>query len=383
MGKVFSVNGRIAIILVFLLTQGFFSLLSCNSGDTLSIVNNLRFGGYIKHGNVLPHHGSIAYSLENPINGIEILLTTDTYGRSAWDKFYRYPRLGLGYDYSTLGNADVYGSAHALFGFLDVPILRKTSGFNIFYQFTVGLSYLTKHFNIEENPLNQAISSGLNVYGDIKFTARYIFHSGGEISAGFGLTHYSNGKMGTPNLGLNSFNLALGYARTVRSAKYTSNHSELFPQVSPWQVDMLFSAGMKADDKASESRYLISTVVADYIYNPGPKYAFGGGVDFFYDQSLGPNVADDEFESYTQADLLQAGLHGGVYARYGRFLVTGHVGTYVLAKYYKYARVYSRIGCRYSFNSRFFFNISLKAHYAIADYVEWGIGYRIHEGKEK
>jgi hypothetical protein len=350
---------------------------SIQARDSLSLVNNLRLGGYVKHGTLLPHHSSIAYAMHSNISGLEVLLSTDTYGRSAWDSLYRFPRIGIGYNYSTLGNSEVFGSGHSFFGFVDVPFIRNPGKFNVYYQFTVGIAYLTRTYDVVDNPLNVAISSGLNLYGNLKFTARYSFNRQNEITAGFGLTHYSNGKMGTPNLGLNSFNLALGYFHEIKGGNQPHRISRDFPAISKHSGDLVISAGVKVDDQATSSKYLISTLVADYIFSPGPKYAFGLGTDLFYDQSLGPNVAEKEGESYTQKDLLQFGMHLGVYAHYGRIRITGHIGTYLVAKYYKYAKVYTRIGMRYSVSNRVFLNIALKAHYAIADYVEWGIGYRI------
>jgi hypothetical protein len=70
-------------------------------------------------------------------------------------------------------------------------------------------------------------------------------------------------------------------------------------------------------------------------------------------------------------------MHIGLYARYNRIRITGHVGTYLTARLYKYTRFYTRIGMRYSVSNRVFLNIALKAHYAIADYIEWGVGYSI------
>lgn len=351
---------------------------SLQAGDSLSIVNNLRLGGYIKHGTILPHHASIDYSLNSNISGFELLLTSDTYGRSAWDSLFRFPRIGIGYNYTTLGNNEVFGSAHSLFGFADIPFIRNPGKFNIYYQFTVGLAYLTRSFDVVNNPMNMAISSGLNIYGNLKFTARYSFNRSNEITAGFGLTHFSNGKMDTPNLGLNSFNVALGYYHEIKKANYPKRIYPDFPDISKHSCDIVFSAGVKVDDQATTSKYLISTLVADYIFTPGRKYAIGLGADLFYDESLGPNIAEMRGQSYTQKDLFQLGTHLGLYARYGKIRITGNIGTYLIVQLYKYTKIYTRIGMRYSISKRVFLNVALKAHYAIADYVEWGIGYRVN-----
>lgn len=346
------------------------------ASDSPSLFNNIRLGGNINHGTILPHHSSIDYALNSNISGFDIDLTVDTYGHSAWDRLYRFPRLGLAYNYTSLGNKDVYGSAHAISAFVMVPILANPAWFNFYYQISFGFAFLTRSFDIENNPINMAISSAFNAYANLQFTGRFAINNHNEIMAGCGFHHFSNGKMGTPNQGLNSLSLSLGYFYKLKSTKQYERLGPTTPAFKKHNFDLVLSAGLKADDQASNSKYLISSIVVDYKFNPGPKYAFGMGCDFFYDQTLGPDVAEEEGDEYSQSDLLQFGMHFGLYARYGKFQIIGHVGTYLYAEYYKYSTVYTRIGVRYSIYKNVFFNMSLKAHYAIADYVEWGIGYR-------
>jgi hypothetical protein len=141
-------------------------------------------------------------------------------------------------------------------------------------------------------------------------------------------------------------------------------------------IELIASGGTKTDDQVTGKYYAVSTFVADYKYAFCRKYAYGGGVDFFYDEALGPNKVADEGGEYTRADLYQVGVHGLFHVRYSRLNVILNVGAYALAEYYKYSRVYSRIGLRYEIMPDVLLNFSLKSHYAIADYLEWGIGYR-------
>jgi len=117
--------------------------------------------------------------------------------------------------------------------------------------------------------------------------------------------------------------------------------------------------------------------VIDYKYVPWMKYSFGAGIDVFYDQSLGPNKVGDLGGTYSESDLYQLGLHVGFYSRYSKLNILMQLGTYLHANYYKYTRIYSRIGIRYEIYNNLLLNFSLKAHRAIADYLEWGIGYRL------
>jgi hypothetical protein len=356
--------------------------LKANLPDTLHLINNLRLGAELHYGTVLPHSETIEYSLEKNIERFELTLTTNSYGRSAWDQPYRFPRLGAGYLFSSLGSNVVFGHAHALFLFMDIPFSGREKKLFTSYQISFGMAYLDKVFDINENPLNMAISSGLNVYGCFNINAKYRLDNRNELRAGFGLSHFSNGKLATPNLGINSFTLSAGYSYALSDYRYTRIKRNTKPQLKKQQAELLFSGGTKTDDQVSGKYYMIASLVADYKYVPGLKYSFGVGSDFFYDESLGPNKVADEGGTFSSADLFQAGVHGAFYVRYSRLNIMLQVGTYVYANYYKYARVYSRIGLRYEIIPNILLNFSLKSHYAIADFIEWGIGYRFNGGEK-
>jgi len=57
-----------------------------------------------------------------------------------------------------------------------------------------------------------------------------------------------------------------------------------------------------------------------------------------------------------------------------------HLGTYAFNKYKdgKKILVYSKLGVRYTFAERYFANIVLKTHTTTADYIEFGLGFRIN-----
>ena len=181
------------------------------SSDSLKFINNLRLGVEVHYGFIYPHHSSITYSLESRISSFELNLTTDTYGRGSWDELYRYPRMGVGYLYSGLGNDEVFGKAHALFLFMDIPFSSKLKKFTSSYRISYGVAYLTKQFDVVENPLNMAISSAFNMYANFRYTGRFKINERNEVEVGFGLSHFSNGKLATPNLGINCVKVNLGY----------------------------------------------------------------------------------------------------------------------------------------------------------------------------
>jgi hypothetical protein len=359
------------------------SQLEAATTDSLKLINNLRLGADLHYGTILPHSKAIEYSLESNIERFELTLATNSYGRSDWDRAYRFPRLGAGYLYTSLGNDKVFGHAHAFFLSMDIPFFKIEKKLSTNYQISFGLAYLSRVFDINENPLNMAISSGLNVYGCFNLNSKYRLDNRSELRAGFGFSHFSNGKLATPNLGINSFTLSAGYSYNLTNSRYERKLNLNGPKLMKHQAEVILSGGTKTDDQVTGIYYLVSSFVADYKYVPTLKYAVGLGADLFYDQSLGPNKIAEEGGASSTTDLFQTGLHAGFYTRYSHLSVMLQIGSYVFANYYKYARVYSRIGIRYEVFSGILLNLSLKSHYAIADYIEWGIGYRFNNQEKK
>lgn len=355
-----------------------FTVSKSQSADSLSFFNNLRLGAQVNYGTIIPHHSSISYVLESNIQGAEILLTTDTYGRTEWDRAFRFPRMGVGYLYSSLGNNEVFGKAHASFLFMDIPFSEKEKKLHVSYQINFGFSYLTETFDVHSNPLNVAISSGLNLYVSFRLNTLLKLGEHSEVLMGASLQHFSNGKIATPNLGLNAFALNIGYKYLLSPSRKMERNYSTIPWTKQHNIELIASGGTKTDDQVTGTYYPISTFVGDYKFSFCRKYAVGGGVDLFYDKSLGPNMVAEQGGSYTNTDLIQLGIHGAFFVRYAKLSIILQLGSYAHANYYKYIPIYTRIGFRYEIQPNLLFNFSLKSHRAVADYTEWGIGYRFN-----
>jgi len=362
------------LFLTILLTFSFLTAGTCND---YKLINGLVAGGDIRYGAILSHHESIMYSLDKNITGLELALSTKTYGRNGWDKLYRYPGLGVGYLYTTLGNRDIFGNAHALFAFIDFPFTAKERKLYFGYRISFGLGYINRQYDVVENPLNMAISTGLNLFGSLRLHTNYYLNKRNELVASLEFFHFSNGKLESPNMGLNVGTLNIGYRWRFKNLKYETLPFKAPALSEKHQTEFVITSGAKTDDQLNDRIYFISSMMCDYKYNISDKYATGVGMDIFYDQSLGPNKVAARNGSYDSRDLFQGGIHGSIYARYSRLTAFGNIGTYVYATYIKYTRVYTRIGLRYDISHKIMVNLSLKAHYANADFLEWGIGYRL------
>jgi hypothetical protein len=72
---------------------------------------------------------------------------------------------------------------------------------------------------------------------------------------------------------------------------------------------------------------------------------------------------------------LQIGAYAAYLVPLDRFHFVFGMGAYIRDKYSPEDPVYHRIGARYYLKNGIIFNLTLKSHFARADYLEYGIGY--------
>ena len=92
----------------------------------------------LHYGLVIPFYDAIKYLVHDNATGFELLLGFPTYGKDFWEKLYRYPRVGAGYSCWNLGNKKIFGTAHALFGFFNAPVLELNDKLSVNYQISFG-----------------------------------------------------------------------------------------------------------------------------------------------------------------------------------------------------------------------------------------------------
>lgn len=342
-----------------------------------SILNGLRVETKLQYGSIFPHHSSVLYLLEDNIVGVEINLSTESNNRHSWEGAFRNPRYGVAYSFQNVGNNDVLGNLHAFYGYIDVPFHTPKRKHTFSYQVDFGLGYFTQTYHPYDNPLNLLISSHLNVYIGFDLIGRYKIGKKNELKTAIELTHCSNGKTKTPNLGANMLTLSAAWLYSITPARPYVEKVEITDYKRHF-VEFVLSAGGKRDDNMSNISYFVSSFVSDYYYAYSPKYSVGIGGDFFYDASLAQH--QEYFEEGTSNNTMnsQLGLHVGFRVRYNNLYVVLNMGHYVVYDYLRHGKIYSRLGLRYAVTNNVMLNLSLKAHNTIADFIEMGVGYRLN-----
>ncbi|MBN2610692.1 MAG: acyloxyacyl hydrolase [Bacteroidales bacterium] len=330
----------------------------------------------VHYGNVLPFYDAVRYLVHDHANGFELRFGLPSYGDDFWEKVYRYPLTGAGYSCWALGNSDVFGVAHALYGYFDAPLFRIYGPATFNYQVSFGASYLHKIFDVETNNLNRAIGSHINVYFRIGFDIQLKLCDRASLSLESGFSHFSNGKVKSPNYGLNAFTGSVGVNYLFGDPLKKLKEPALPPVNKLFSHSLVFAAGSKVYDNLIGTRYFLSSLSYNIDWNWKHKRKLGLGADLFYDASIAEALALDGVKNENEADFFRFGIHGSHTIRYKKMMMGMDIGHYIYSKFTDLSLVYSRLSLQYLFAGHYLVSVALKSHLAKADFIEWGIGYQ-------
>ena len=368
-------------------------------------VNNKNYGyrvfieGVYQRGNFMQTHEAMADVLDHKYNAFEYKVGVKTNGTQAWQKIYRYPTFGFGFYGADMGT-EVLGNPRAVFGFISVPIGRWKK-FHLDYDLGAGLAYDWNSYDSINNPYNFAIGAEKSVYFSLGLKSYLRISKRIDASLGVEFRHFSNGATHTPNLGLNLIGADIGLRYNFNPIKnYTKAIDENYqppiratyiePVISEHiprnEINIFYGPGFKTTDANNYSSpyYFTSTFAIEYMRKINLKRKLGIGLDFMYDQSLRERVTDRDYEF---SDQFLLGAHASFDLDVARFSLYAALGAYlykrdsnVLGAYYL------RVGLKYNItkDDKLWAMVALKTQDGfIADWIEWGIGYRWHKYSKK
>ncbi len=330
---------------------------------------NLFLESKFQYGFIWQHKPSLEEIIGGNIKVFDISIGKQTYGEKYWEQLYRYPSYGFGYYYVDLGNPEELGHANALFSYVDIPILRRGKHL-LSYRISGGLGYLSKG--------NIAIGSHVNLYFDLALIHHYHLSEHLDLINSFGATHFSNGAIKMPNLGINLFSYRLGLQYRLKTPVREFVKHKLPEIEKKNSVSVLLAAGVKEKRPDGEISYQVATFSVDYLRLLNLKHKVGLGLDAFYDESLFETMNPDSILKLNTSDIMRYGVHVAFEAEFHKIMLVIHLGTYIHANYTEDGSVYQKVGIRYLISKNFYANISLKASKGVADYTEFGVGYRIY-----
>lgn len=327
-------------------------------------------------------HTDDARNLEAHIKGFEVSVSRINNQDKYWNRFYKNAEIGYNFIYMDLGQPKLTGKVYGLGANFQFRIAGKGKNY-LALRLGTGVGYVTQKFDFYNNRQNMAIGSHVNGNIQIGFIYNTKISSRVSLKTGLGFTHYSNGSIKTPNLGINMPSLFLGLQMGYGKADFKSIDTVKSFKPTTKKHEILLNYGYKERFISNPIKFHIGSLGYRYLKNISPVRRWYMGADLVWDpthpyshdlSNPNPRVGID--------NSTELGVLIGHRYDIGRFGMITDIGFYILNPYQTKYFSYQRIGFRYELNKDWFVNGTLKVHFGTADYFEWGLGYKFKRFKK-
>ena len=342
--------------------------LLCFLGWGVKITAQPGFEYRQKLGFLLAHRGLMAHLPQAPAVAGEFSYIYRTAAAKQWHQAYRQPLVGGTLFFGSVGNNQILGRFLGLYGFVELPIVKRKH-YRLDFKFATGLGYTNKPFDPVLNPENVAIGSRVNALMCFALKQSWRFSDYG-LTFGIDMTHFSNASFQMPNLGVNVPFLSLGVQ------KFFAPEEKENPKPELDRPDLLFGLAGIISGKEMNPKgvgrfpvYAASLFARKYF---GPKAGVEASLDIIYKTSL---LSHPSYPQAAGLDPLQIGLFVGYVHPFDRLHFIYGAGVYLRDVLQPDESVYIRLGTRYALTKHVEALMTLKTHYAKADYMELGLAY--------
>ncbi|MGC4040024.1 MAG: acyloxyacyl hydrolase [Flavobacterium sp.] len=331
-------------------------------------------------GNVLPHTEDMYHLVNGHPQAFLLTFTKKTDGSREWHQTYNYPDYGayfLYQDFKSEPLGENY-SAGALYNFY---FLNR----HLQFKLGQGIAYTTNPYDKADNSKNKAFGTRImaNTNIGLAYDNQNLFKNIG-FHAGLLFTHYSNGRIKSPNSGINTYVLNLGmnynfsddFKRQADTALVKKNYRE------PIHYNFVFRTGVNESPIIGSGQFPFYHIgfYADKRLNR--KSALQLGTELFLTKSIEEyiryySVAYPEDNLNPNTDYKRVGVFVGHELLINRFSLEAQIGFYAYQPFKKDTVIYDRVGLKYYITKNVFGGFTIKTHMFLAEALEFGIGYRI------
>lgn len=323
-------------------------------------------------GSILPHHVTVKHLMEHHAYAIELGATLQTNGSKQWHHDFFFPKIEFLAFYGNFGNPEIIGHAFGVEGSLYLPYFKR-NGWSVGNKLNAGIGYLTKRYDRIENPKDNIIGSHVNYIVSLGFFFEKQFkqHS---LGLELNLKHMSNGAYKLPNLGVNVPFVGINYTYYFHPivTKDTAILQEDGQPLKTWRFFTQLIGSAKQIYPTGGDRYGVVALNNYVHYRIKNKVILEAGIDAVYDASTIHSV---ENESNKAKNLSLGAYFAYVLPIHHLQLLVG-MGGYIYNPINPAGYIYHRFGARFRITKKLWANITIKSHWAKADYFEYGIAYQ-------
>ncbi len=330
-------------------------------------------------------------------------LGIQTSERQPWARLLNYPRYGFGFASYTFRNEEVnhiIGDPEAFYLFGAFPLWRNP-GFHLNFDMAAGLMFNLNPYNPKTNPYNDVVGSDLMAYFDFGLGLHFRISKLFDLSVNTNLVHFSNGRVRTPNMGVNLMGAKVGltyyWFSTQVESKFRFGEREnqaLLPVLAhptlPFKGAPYFNFSLAVGVNSTLQglpdegvniqgpSYLVTAFTTDWAWQYSTIAAAGLGINFHYDGSLG-EIYPGRPGTFLEKSTIGLTIgHELFLCRLGLILQFGYYPFLNQVKREARGHFYLRTGLRWRFSQRWWCYAALKTmDRPVADFIEWGVGYSL------
>jgi hypothetical protein len=333
-------------------------------------------------GFIVPHNKQMTHLIQGHSYGFHTSVMKKL-NTLPWHMAYHSPEHGFDFTYINTGNKKQLGQQLAFSYLLNLPLNRQketeqSPSYRHWLGLGIGVGYTTVIWDLRDNHKAAVIGSHLNSALTLQYSVRIKQWSHGELRSGLRITHFSNGAFQIPNLGTNNAGIFLSYLFHDKSDAI-NNSTIPKPSKTDYEDSYRFTvfagAGLKEIQPPIRKKYPAYTFSALLEKRVSYKSSIGLGADLFNNTSLKTVQERLSHTEVSNADIIQMGIALSYSLLFRDFELKMQQGFYLYDQFNLDGKLYNRFGLRYRLNEHWFAQLTLKTHFAKADYAEWGFGY--------
>lgn len=342
--------------------------------------NDFYIRGAFNYGFIMQQHNNIGQLVKGNIWGLELNYVRPTCGNKLWHAENNFPERGVGFSFFNLDNPKQLGNLYAFYFFYDIPLNKKEKPFRVHLRTCEGIGIAPVHFDPITNHKNNVLSSPVNAYVNLKLYYRWNICKRLRWEAGLNFSHASNGRFEVPNLGLNLVTINTGFVYKILTKNPTVVTAIDSATKAKTKNELLFwgAVGLNEIGQPLGKRYVAQSYSAAFYHNIRNTAKIGAGLDIYYNDAIWQQLKQDTTRHFSsKLQNIQVGVKIAYAYNIGRLSLPLEMGYYVFSNDKSSGLFFHRIGMRYYFKNDFVAILSLKTNWAVANYFEFGVGYRV------
>jgi hypothetical protein len=356
------------------------ALIFCRSN--LKAQDSIRAGSWLTldlhYGFILPlYTSSMNILIEGHVPAFELDYVYKPAPQNTWLDGYHCPETGIAFFNAYLNNPAQLGSEYGIYPFINFH-LKSSFSEGLYFRVGIGMAYLPTIFNAFDNHKNDVIGSHLNAMVNVRLNYHIYLSDNIRLETGLGLTHCSNGAFQTPNLGINLITANTGLSYCINGGKRSAT-APFIDTAKTKKIESDFFvavAGSEVEPPGGE-RYPDLTLSYIAFRRLSSKSKLGIGTDIFYNEANIERLKNDTAAFKNNINNTQIGVKVAYELTLDKLSLPLEMGGYLYTNYIGNGYIYNRIGLRYHAGKHIIANLTLLTHFAKADFIEWGMGYKL------